>query len=161
MMRYPMSLQSRRELTLSLAKRYRDAKRVDKQRILEQFIAATGYPRKYAIGLLNDPPPLRTEPIQRPRAKRYDQPVHSALVRLWEAAGRVCAKRLVPFLPTLIESLEHHGHLQLAEDVRERLLTISPATADRLLRQARGGRGGISTTRPGAWVHSQNMTCVE
>ena len=135
-----MSLQSRRELTRSLARRYRDAKRVDKQRILEEFIAATGYHRKYAIGLLNDPPPLRTESIQRPRAKRYDQPVQSALVRLWEAAGRVCAKRLVPFLPTLIESLEHHGHLQLAEDVRERLLTISPATADRLLGQVRGGR---------------------
>jgi hypothetical protein len=150
-----MSLQSRRELTLSLARRYRNAKRVDKQRILQEFIAATGYHRKYAIGLLNNPPPLRTEPIQRPRAKRYDQPVQSVLVRLWEAAGRVCAKRLVPFLPTLIESLEHHGHLQLPEDVRERLLTISPATADRLLGQVRGGRGGISTTRPGALLKHQ------
>jgi hypothetical protein len=150
-----MSLQSRRELTRSLAKRYRDAKRVDKQRILGEFIAATGYHRKYAIGLLNNPPPLRTEPIQRPRAKRYDQPVQSALVRLWEAAGRVCAKRLVPFLPTLIESLEHHGHLQLPAEVREQLLTISPATADRLLGQIRGARGGISTTRPGALLKQQ------
>jgi hypothetical protein len=55
----------------------------------------------------------------------------------------------------LIESLERHGHLQLAEDVRERLLTISSATADRLLGLVRRGRGGISTTRPGALLKHQ------
>jgi hypothetical protein len=132
-----MSLTSRRELLASIASRYRGAKRVDKQRILEEFTAATGYHRQYAIELLNHPPPPRTVAITRPRARRYDQAVQATRVPLWELADRICAKRLVALLPTLIEALERPGHLQLSASVREGLLTISPATVDRRLREAR------------------------
>src|SRR5689334_14270082 len=52
---------------------------------------------------------------------------------LWEAPDRVCGKRLKPLLPTLIAALERHGHPTLAPVVRERLLTASAATIDRLL----------------------------
>ena len=69
-----MSLTSRRELLASIAPRYRVAKRVDKQRILEEFTAATGYHRQYAIQLLNHPPSPRRVAITRPRAQRYAQP---------------------------------------------------------------------------------------
>ena len=53
---------------------------------------------------------------------------------MWEASGRLCSKRLVPFLPELVPVLEAHGELLLAPDVRRLLLAARAATVDRLLR---------------------------
>ena len=78
-----------------------------------------------------------------------------ALVTLWTTANRICSKRLVPFLPELIEVMERHGHLSLPADVRGKLLTISPATADRLLATERSNQRGMSTTRPGSLLKKQ------
>jgi hypothetical protein len=52
---------------------------------------------------------------------------------VWHAINRICAKRLMPFLPTFIEALERHEHLHLTEERRSQLLSMSAATADRLL----------------------------
>jgi len=90
------------------------------------------------------------------RSRRYDERVEQALISLWKAANQICAKRLVPFLPELVSSMERHGHLSLPEDVRERLLTISPATADRLLARERSPtQRGQSMTRPGSLLKKQ------
>jgi hypothetical protein len=51
-MRHPMSLKARQELLHSVAPRYQAAKKADKQRILDEFTAATGYHRRYAVALL-------------------------------------------------------------------------------------------------------------
>jgi hypothetical protein len=53
-----MSLSARQELVATLTTRYQAANRKDNQRILDHFIASSGYHRKYAISLLNhsDPP---------------------------------------------------------------------------------------------------------
>lgn len=52
--------------------------------------------------------------------------------------------------------MERHGHLSLPEEVRERLLTISPATADRLLARKRSQpQRGQSMTRPGSLLKKQ------
>ena len=58
-----MSLLSRRELLRSIIQRYRAASRKDKQRILDEFVEATGCHRKYAVALLHktDESPLATE----------------------------------------------------------------------------------------------------
>src|SRR5687768_13286148 len=96
-----MSRASKRDLLLAVGPRYRLAQRALKEQILTEFIAATGYHRKYAITLLNHPPAPRLQhPRSRPR--RYGLLVHQALITLWHAANRICAKRLVPFLPELI-----------------------------------------------------------
>ena len=47
-----MSLSARRELLTSTALRYQGATRKQKQAILDEFTATTGYHRKYATGLL-------------------------------------------------------------------------------------------------------------
>ena len=52
---------------------------------------------------------------------------------VWKSVNRICTKNLMPFLPTFLEALEHHEHLQLSDACREHLLAMSPATADRLL----------------------------
>lgn len=134
-MRRIMGLKSRRELLASLRPRYRQASRKEKQPILQEFVAATGYHRKYAIRLLNqpepDPSPARSQPQGRRRV--YTDEVQEALVVVWKAANRICSKRLVPFLPELIEAMERHGHLVLSPEIKTQLLGISPATVDRVL----------------------------
>src|SRR5207248_857486 len=79
-----------------------------------------------------------------------------ALFLVWHAANRICTKRLIPFLPTLLEALEWHEHLHLTEESRSQLLSMSAATADRLLRSQRtSGQRGLSTTRAGTLLKQQ------
>lgn len=144
-----MSLKSRRELLLSLRPQYLNAPPRDKKKLLSGFVAATGYNRKYAVTLLSKGI-NKTKEGKRKRKKKYDQAVVDALLIVWKAAYRVCSKRLIPFMPILVESLIRHGHLDISETVKEQLLSVSPATADRLLVPERRKYGkGISTTKPG------------
>jgi len=83
--------------------------------------------------------------------------VQEALRVAWAAANGLCGKRLVPFLPELVASLERHGHLQPTDEVRDQLLGRSAATADRLLRPTRAAQAprSLSTTKPGALLKRQ------
>lgn len=152
-----MSIQTRREWVAALASRYQQSNKHDKHKILEEFIAATGYHPKYAIQRLNHPPALASNRVQRKRMHRYDQAVQSALVTIWEAANRICSKRLVPFLPDLIFTMERFDHLQISVQVRDHLLSISAATVDRLLQpfRTRLSGKGLSTTRAGSLFKQQ------
>jgi len=132
-MRSHLSYRAKRELVCQIAPRYREASSALKEVILDEFVAATGYARKYAIRLLNHPVDLKLT-IERPRPPHYGPEVQQALHLAWTAANHICAKRLIPFLPLLVESLERHGHLHLSEECRSQLLSMSPATADRILR---------------------------
>ena len=152
-MRKKLSMELRRELLRRTAEDYASARKRIKSQIVDQLVAATGYGRKYAITLLNNPP--GSVGPSRPRRARYDERVKRTLVTLWTTANRICAKRLVPFLPELIEVMERHGHLSLPADVREKLLTIISATADRLLATERSNQRGVSTTRPGSLLKKQ------
>src|ERR1700682_997736 len=87
-----MTRGSRVELAKSLRKRYLAATIKQKQTILKEFIAATGY--------------------------HPEEAVRTALVVLWEASDRVCGKRLRALLPVILPSLERHGHLRLNGDIR-------------------------------------------
>ena len=149
-----MSLASKRELAGRVAPRYREARRREKSAILAEFVAATGYARKSAIRVLGGPIPP-PGPIRRPRPRRYSAAVLGALSIAWAAADCICAKRLVPFLPELVPSLERHGHLTIADDVREQLLTVSPATVDRMLRPLRAPVRGATTTKRGVLLKHQ------
>jgi hypothetical protein len=148
----PLSRMSRRELVAVTSDRYRSSPAADKRIILSEFVALTGYHRKHAIRLLNHTAVLR-EPSRRRGGRRvYDDAVRDALVVLWEAADRVCGKRLHSVIRILIPALEQHGHLRLDTQVRAQVLAVSPATIDRLLlpirTAARGGppRRPVSTT---------------
>lgn len=50
---------------------------------------------------------------------------------LWEAADRVCGKRLKALIPTLVDAMERHGHLDLDPVIRTKVLQVSAATIDR------------------------------
>ncbi len=147
-----MSMTSKRELLTTVSPRYVLATGTDKARILDEFVATTGYHRKYALALLNHPPRSRLRTLKRPREKTYTPDIQRALVRLWEIADRICSKRLVPGLPDLLDALERHGELTLNAPTRALLLSLSPATADRLLAPTRRAAlpRGRTTTKPGS-----------
>lgn len=132
---------TRDELVAAIADRYARGSRGERVRILDEFVAVTGFHRKHAARLLGGGQQgSRVGP--RPSRRVYDDAVREALIVLWEASDRICGKRLKPLVPTLIEAMERHGHLQLAPDVRTGLLSISAATIDRALRVVRGQSGG-------------------
>jgi hypothetical protein len=85
------------------------------------------------------------------RRKEYQGEVVTVLTRTWEICGRVCSKRLKPFLPEIVEVLEHHQELVLTPEVKSQLLKMSRATIDRCLKPARFEEKahGLSTTKPG------------
>jgi hypothetical protein len=143
-----ISMATRDELVAAVAGRYAQADRAERGRILDEFAAVTGFHRKHAMRL------LRAGPVTRrcePRAGRrvYDEAVRDALIVVWEASDRICGKRLQPLLAILVEAMERHGHLRLAAEVRTRLLTMSAATIDRLLRDIRR-QAGTATRRRSA-----------
>lgn len=128
--------QARQELADAVRNRYQAASGAEKRRILDEFIANTGYHEKSAIRVLNARPELSAQ-RSRSRTPLYDEAVRAALIVLWEASDRVCGKRLQPLLPILLPALERNGHLKLQEPIRAKLLAMSPATVDRLLRVPR------------------------
>jgi hypothetical protein len=145
-----MSHTSKRELLKAVRPRYTLGDRTAKMQILDEFVAATGYHRKYAIQLLNHPP--QRGPGQRqPRRSKYTGRVRAALENVWRVANCICGKRLVAVLPQYIDALERHGELELDAETRCLLLSLSAATADRLLTRARAETKphGLSTTKPG------------
>src|SRR4051812_32567725 len=130
-----LSLATRRELIQAIAERYHAAARPEKKSILDEFIKVTGYHRKHAIRALKRTSATGAQPV--PRSRIYDEAVRCALTILWEAADRICGKRLKEAIPTLLDAMERYGHLRLESEVRQRLINMSAATMDRLLRPIR------------------------
>jgi hypothetical protein len=152
-MKHFMSLKARYELTAVTAPRYQRGSKKEKQKVLDEFVLVTGYHRKYAVTVLRH---WQDEKLSKPKTKRrrsrkYDEQVQDALIVIWKAAHCICSKRLVPCIEIYIDALERFGHLQLTDTVREKLLTISASTIDRILNNTRlrGRAKGIGTTKPG------------
>jgi hypothetical protein len=136
-MDHKLSKEARSELLGALRNRYRGATREAKALILDEVMDLADCHRKHAIRLLSGQGVAASARIVVHR-RLYDEAVRGALIVLWEAADRICGKRLKAILPSLVEALERHGHLALDATLRQRLLTVSAATIDRLLVPVRG-----------------------
>jgi hypothetical protein len=136
-----VSVAMRAELVAATSSRYRTSDRFEKKRILDEFVAVTGFHRKHAMRLLRSEATAKTSGGPRPKRRLYDDAVRTALIVVWEASDRICGKRLRPLVPLLVEAMERHGHLQLDSEVRRQLLAMSAATIDRALQEAKAGGG--------------------
>ena len=128
---------ARVQLARSLRQRYQAASSRAKKQILQEFIAVSSYHPKYALHLLNAAAGASAPRRGRVRPTIYDDAAKQALIVLWEASDRICGKRLKSLLRILLPALERHGHLKLDEVIRGKVLAMSAATIDRLLRTAR------------------------
>lgn len=146
-----VSMATRAELVAAIGDRYRASSRAERTKVLNEFVAITGYHRKHAIRLLR-PKTDDDVRVQRRVHRCYGDDVKDALIALWEASDRLCSKRLKPMIAVLIPALVRHGQLPKDEATHALLSSISPATIDRLLSDvrlvARGGgrrRAGFSS----------------
>ena len=99
-----MSQRSKRELLETIRLRYLKANKTGKHRILDEYVAATGYHRKYAIRVLkHDAKPKGLS--KKGRCKENQGEVVVVLTRIWEICGRICSKRLKQFLPEIVGCL--------------------------------------------------------
>ena len=112
--------------------RYRKAEGKAKVGMLDEFCLNTGYHRKYAIRLLNGPPPgKRAEARRRGRKPQYRPEVVTLLVAVWEAAGYPWSVRLKAILPAWMPWIRKR-YKPSAETERQ-LLSISARQMDRRL----------------------------
>ena len=126
---------TRKELVAALQVRYRSSGFGERIKILDEFVALTGYHRKHAIRLLRAKP--SAPEASREHNRLYDEAVRQALIVLWEAADRICGKRLKALIPMLVDAMERHGHLDLDPVIKAKPFQVSAASIDRMLANAR------------------------
>ena len=168
-----ISLKERKAVVKEEAAIYHKATKKEKGKILDEFIRLTGYSRCYASYVLrlygkkvvvDSKDGKRTVFIgddlyrgkgmkicKRKRERIYDEKVVNALVYLWKASDYLCGKRLHIYLEEVIPVLEKFNELPVGEETKEKLMSISPATIDRLLKNEKMKFTllGRSLTKPG------------
>jgi len=137
-------------LTKAFCEQYRKASKKQKGDILSQVVAATGYTRSYASNLLRNhgrrilaydnvvfEGNAKGKQPRKKSAPKYDEAVLKPLTSIWKMMDYIGAKRLAAALPEVIPKLEQFKEIRLSKVVRKKLLQISPATIDRLLKAER------------------------
>lgn len=152
-----MDMHAKYQLTLQILPRYLAATKEAKGRILDEYCANTGYERKYAIakigacqlatGAKHKIPGKHT----RQRVKKYNMAVEEALHTIWDAYDHICAERLHPTLPAMMDKLIACGELIVDTEVRQKIRALSLGTLKLLcahIRIRERNRVG-GTTKPG------------
>lgn len=165
-----LTMHERHAVVRELAPRFRRAGKNERSHIITDFVALTGYNRCYAAYVLRNcgkqqsrlvkgrvlvftPGHARKKGSKRKRQSRYGSSAFmTALKRLWALSDGLCGKRLVAFIREIVPHLEQQGALKVScPEVRQQLLSVSPATVDRLLVRTKQEclLHGRTTTRPG------------
>jgi hypothetical protein len=164
-----LTAKEKRAATKVTASRYQKAAKNQKGIILEEFAALTGYNRCYAAYLLRiqgkkryiDRNTVIVADVGKkrvsPRKRFYDELVITVLVKIWLIMDCLCGKRLAPILPELVPLLKKHKEITLDKTTENKLLTISAATIDRLLKPEKKKHQikGRSHTKPGTLLKHQ------
>jgi hypothetical protein len=150
-----MSTRTRIEVLAKLRRRYQSAGAEHKRKLLDQAQEVLGYHRKAAIRALRAPVVVRGPRIITGRPVVYEPELLLRWLRpIWAATDYACGRRLVAMLPEWVPAFEQHER-RLPGEVREKLLSASGRTLDRLLAPLRGGGLGRSLTRPGTLLRQQ------
>lgn len=164
-----LTAKERISATKITALRYQKATKKQKGIILEEFTALTGYDRSYATYL------LRThgkkvyvsnklvivgdagKKIKRQIQRFYDQKVFAALKDIWFIMDCICGKRLAPMIGEVLPILQKHKEITLDPATQSKLLSISSAAIDRMLKaeKKKQSLNGRSHTKPGTLLKHQ------
>lgn len=153
-------MRARNQLTKVVKERYIRASKKEKGKILDEYCASTGYNRKYAIYKMRHfipPPPGRPKKKNRVRKRIYDDDVKRALIFIWKTLNFISSHRLKPFIKEILPRLREKGYLDISDKTAEKLLRISRATIDRLLKneKIKLKRKKRCTTKPGTLLKRQ------
>ncbi len=145
-----------RELVTTAKRRYLQASRIEKTRILNEVGQDTQYNRDYIIRTFQTTHTFRER--KRRGIKQYRDRSFQLILQIWELLGYPCGARLKPMLPLLLAALERAKEIPVTDaTTRQQLQRISRSTIDRYLKRERQmkrlGRGR-STTRHGSLLKS-------
>ncbi len=156
---------ARQEITKKYAKEYAGAGKAGKGRLLDELTAVTGWSRanaRRAIAAARHRKGPASAVVRRPRAPTYGYDTLKVLIEVWTLVGEPCGKYLAPIMATTLGQLHFHGELnkvadRLTDQVWDQLMTMSPATIDRMLRATKAARypAAKSATRPSATLRSE------
>jgi hypothetical protein len=135
--------------------RYVRSKRKGKTKILNELCDLYGYNRKYLLQVFNHLTGKKHK--RRGLSRTYEgKELLEPLTRIWLATDQLCGKRLKAAIGLWLPSYED-SYGMLSADIRGKLLTISPATIDRLLKssKARYKKRGLCGTKPGYLLKNQ------
>ena len=142
-----VSMTTRVEVTKKYAQAYHDAAKKQKGHILDTVVEITGWNRDHArqqlVRRLQQASGRASATIavldrRRTKPRKYSYDALCVLQYIWAIAGGTCGKYLYASMLDWITSLENSGHLtdghdRYSLDVRQELLSMSPATIDRYL----------------------------
>jgi hypothetical protein len=161
-------MQQRQAVVAKAAARYQRSRKKEKGLILTELVELTEYSRVYARRVLRQHGQrmkLGKQSLladvrmraQRGRSPFYDEQVKVALLRIWRVMDYICGKRLQAALAELVPVLERHNELHCDQGTKAKLLRISAATIDRLLRSERRKYElrGQARTKPGTLLKHQ------
>ncbi len=101
-----------------LRERYAEVGKKDRGRILDEFVATTGYHRKHAIALLRGKRQHRNRlvRIRRPRRRIYTAEDKRAVLWLAEVFDQIGSTRLRAAMDVELQHLRRQRHLQVSRD---------------------------------------------
>jgi len=137
--------------------------------ILSELVELTEYSRAYARRVLRQHG-QRLKPgkqslvvdvrlcSRRRRAPCYDEKVKAGLIKIWKVMDYICGKLMQPALAEMVLVLERHNEQRCDRGTRAKLLRISAATIDRLLRPERRKYElrGQARTKPGTLLKTSD-----
>jgi len=146
-----LDMRQKKAITKELKTRYNKATRRQKDVMLDEFCAVAEYNRCYASWILK----IKKDKVlgnmttggkrikfvvakkkkkKRGKPRIYTYDVFLKLKKIWVIFDFICGKRLAPFMAEAVEKLEEHKEIDLTSQVREKLMTMSASTIDRLLK---------------------------
>jgi hypothetical protein len=156
-------MKEKKKAVVILAPRYQKARKKQKGKMLDEFIALTGYCRTHASYVLNMHGKRKRiskktviqadvrKSGHRGRKKTYTDDVKKALIKIWYIMDCICGKRLAPVMGPIVQKLEDFDEITIAEDTRAKLTGMSASTIDRMIAGERRKQTikGRSNTKPG------------
>ena len=151
-----LTLDERRVVIRETAVRYNKERKKEKGKILDEFVCLTGYNRCYASYVLRTYDGKKNAVIygkdgkrvvfvadrrkkdkeeKRTRERIYEEDVLGPLIYLWHMSDYICGKRLKPYIKETLPQLKQFNEINIDKNTEEKLLSISPATIDRLLKK--------------------------
>ena len=137
--------------------RYHKSKRKEKKAILDEFCKVCKYHRKHAIRLLGGLPPEDQKDKERTKENTYLNQTISILQAVWEASGFPWSTRLKAIIPLWLPWIREH--YPVTPEIEQQLLSISPATIDRRLKDIKehAKKRIYTTTKPGYLLKSLSL----
>ncbi len=151
-----MSQNEKKAYYYAIKDRYQKATKKEKSIILSEFCNVCKYNKKYAIRLLNKiESKIKIKKSPGRKSIYSSSELIKVLKNIWIATDYICSKRLKTAITLWLPHYEKTYEI-LDENIKNQLLTISPATLDRVLKSARlHAKKGLHGTKPGTLLKNQ------